>query len=334
VKRQLFLFACALVAVAGTTVTGASVVQADPPAGTTPSYVDLVGVGSDTTQGVMNHVSESFNAEPWGALTHLWSFDATGSATITPKQGCAEIARPNGSSAGIAALLADTATPSCVDYARSSRARKTDGSEDGLAFFALGKDGVTWVRQGVSSAPGSLTKAQLAGIYSCTLTTWDQVGGTGSSVIKPYLPQSGSGTRSFWLSAIGVSAPGACVVQGVPENQGTALPNDPDVIAPYSVANYIAQAYRGLGDVHGTVVPGQISGLAPITGTGSAAVLNLGFEPTFLRTVYNVVRRTPLGEVAPYLTAVFGADGYICTHQSLISDYGFGELGDACGAIS
>lgn len=330
-----------LSALAGAAVLGAAMVVtfsgpvlADPPSGTTPSQLDLVGVGSDTTQGVMNHVAGAYNAEAWGGLTRLHSFDATGSATITPKAGCAEMPRPNGSSAGIAALAADASTPPCIDFARSSRAKKTDGSEDGLAFFALARDGVTWVKQTTSNAPASLTKAQLAGIYSCQLTTWNQVGGTSTNVIKPYLPQSGSGTRSFWLSAIGVASPGSCVTQGVPENNGSALPNDPDVIAPYSIANYIAQAHKGLGDVHGTTVPGKIGGLAPITGDASSATLNAGFDPAFLRKVYNVTKQTPLGEGAPHLTAIFGPSGYICSNQQLVSDYGFGELGADCGAAS
>lgn len=326
------LAAAATLAVAAVaTVSGPAL--ADPPSGTTPSQVDLVGVGSDTTQGVMNHVADAYNAEAWGGLTHLYGFNATGAATITPKSGCAEMPRPSGSSAGISALVADGSTPPCIDYARSSRAKKTDGSEDGLAFFALGRDGVTWVKQAASNAPASLTKAQLAGIYNCQLTTWNQVGGTSTNVIKPYLPPSGSGTRSFWLSSIGVPSPGACVTQGVPENNGAALPNDPDVIAPYSIANYVAQAHKGLDDVHGATVPGQIGGLAPIAGSGSSAALNAGFDPAFLRTVYNVAKKSPLG-VAPHLMAVFGSSGYICSNQQLVSDYGFGELGADCGAVS
>lgn len=315
-------------------VLGAAPVSADPDPGTTPTPIDLVGVGSDTTEKVMNSVAAAYNAELWGSATKLHSFDATGSATITPKAGCAEMPRPNGSSAGIKALMADQSTPACIDFARSSREKSTSGSEDGLAFLALGRDGVTWVRQEVSNAPASLTTAQLGAIYRCEATTWDQVGGTGTGTIEPYLPQSGSGTRSFWLSAIGVSTPGACVTQGVPENDGTALPNDPDVVAPYSIANYIAQAYRGIDDRHGTTVMGQIDSRQPTTGTGTAAELNPGFAPGFLRLVYNVVERTPLGEVAPQHQAVFGADGYICANQELVSAHGFGELGTECGAVS
>lgn len=308
--------------------------SAEPAPGTTPAQLDLVGVGSDTTEGVMSSIAAAYNAEAWGAATRLHSFDATGSPTIVPKAGCAEIPRPNGSSAGIKALMADQAAPACIDFARSSRAKSTTGSEDGLAFFALGRDGVTWVRQQTSNAPASLTKAQLAAIYRCEATTWDQVGGTGTSAIKPYLPQSGSGTRSFWLAAIGVAQPGACVTQGIAENNGSALPNDPDLLAPYSIANYVAQAHRGINDVHGTTVLGRIDSREPVTGSGATAALNAAFVPEFLRLVYNVVEKSPLGQVAPQHEAVFGADGYICGNQDLVSAHGFGELGAECGAVS
>lgn len=308
--------------------------SADPDAGTTPGPLDLVGVGSDTTQGVMNSIAAAYNAEAWGSATRLYSFDAIGSPTITPKAGCPEMSRPAGSSPGIGALQADESVPPCIDFARSSRDKKTDGSEDDLAFLALGRDGVSWVRQEVSHAPASLTAAQLGAIFRCEVTTWDQVGGTGTGTIRPYLPQSGSGTRSFWLSAIGVSQPGSCVTQGIPENDGTALPNDPDVIAPYSIANYIAQAHRGLDDVHGTTVLGAVAGVEPTIGSGPDAVLNPAFAPNLLRLVHNVVEKTPLGTVSPSHLAVFGPDGYICRNQQLVSEYGFGELGPDCGAES
>ena len=44
-------------------------------------------------------------------------------------------------------------------------------------------------------APANLTRAQLQGIYNCTFTNWNQVGGSNGQ-IERYWPQSGSGTRS------------------------------------------------------------------------------------------------------------------------------------------
>ncbi len=234
-------------AVAGTMLIGTiSPALADPPTGTSPAVTDIVGVGSDTTQDVVNALSVAYNAQALAGAPKVYSWDAfgTGLATsITTKTGCTTMPRPNGSGAGISALKNDTT--GCIDFARSSRAKKTDGSEDSLAFFALGQDGVTWSTPATSYAPASLTRSQLAGIYACSPTAqfWNQVGGkdkvtvtktttwvwkmvynkklrkkvrthvkvvTTKTVkthvpIHPYLPQPGSGTRNFWEGALGVA---------------------------------------------------------------------------------------------------------------------------------
>ena len=49
-------------------------------------------------------------------------------------------------------------------------------------------------------APATMTKAQLQGIYNCTYTDWGQVGGIPGHPIQRYMPQSNSGTYSFFLS--------------------------------------------------------------------------------------------------------------------------------------
>ena len=101
----------------------------------------------------------------------------------------------------------------CTSYARSSRARaSTDPAfaPGGVAFVDLAGDAVTWSAQATTNAPATLTTAQLAAIYNCTDTNWGQVGGA-NAPIHAFIPQSGSGTRAFFLSAIGVATPGSCV---------------------------------------------------------------------------------------------------------------------------
>lgn len=234
-------------AVAGTMLIGSiSPALADPPAGTSPAATDMVGVGSDTLQDVVNALSVAYNAQAAASDPKVYSWDAFGAGlptSITTKAGCTSMPRPNGSGAGIAALKNDTT--GCIDFARSSRAKKTDGSEDSLAFFALGQDGVTWSTPATTYAPASLTRSQLASIYACSPTAqvWNQVGGkdkvtvtktttwvwkmvynkklhkkvrthvkvvTTKTVktpvaIHPYLPQPGSGTRNFWEGALGLA---------------------------------------------------------------------------------------------------------------------------------
>src|SRR6185437_1912194 len=94
---------------------------ADPPK--TPAAGDVVGVGSDTIQNVLNQFSVSYNATHKSG-PRLWSWDATDPTTgaiglpITLKKGCKQIARPNGSSGGIAALTTENASTGghpCMD---------------------------------------------------------------------------------------------------------------------------------------------------------------------------------------------------------------------------
>lgn len=51
---------------------------------TLPAAKDIVGVGSDTTQSVLNQFSADYNTflGTGSTLPHLYSWDATGSATI------------------------------------------------------------------------------------------------------------------------------------------------------------------------------------------------------------------------------------------------------------
>src|SRR5260370_22003780 len=132
-------------AAAATTMTlGLGPALADPPSGTTPALVDVVGVGSDTTQLVMDAISASWDA---GAPLHkIYSWDAVNPTTGTtgdtietkgvgPKDPTCNIARPNGSSAGIAALPAtahDSRLPA-IDHTRSAPRPQT-AAPPGLAW--------------------------------------------------------------------------------------------------------------------------------------------------------------------------------------------------------
>jgi hypothetical protein len=144
----------------------------------------------------------------------------------------------------------------CIDFARSSRARGTSDpacASGGICFVALGGDAVTWADRsaaaGGSNAPATLTAKQLKNIYLCNTTNWSQVGGK-SGTIHPFLPQSSSGTRAFFLTALGGGTtpitPGSCVSDSnntLIENEGVAPElNDPNAIFPYSAGDYIAQA--------------------------------------------------------------------------------------------
>src|ERR1700683_532303 len=289
-RKYAKLLAGAATAATVTPMAMAPAAMADPPSGTTVHNYDVVGVGADTTQSVFDQLSFNYDAAQAAAHKkdsasnpYLYSFDATNPLTgvigdsVTLKHGCKAIPRPDGASAGIAALTAENAsdgtvgkgkskrTTFCIDYARSARNRSASDpiyGKGGVAFIALAGDAITYTTQPGSNAPSNLTPAQLFDIYTCKATTWSGVGvkgAKGKQTIKAYIPQSGSGIRSSFLTAIGFpsgAAPGTCVSDlankknpggRLEQNQGVNVALNTDkanVIFPYSVAKYLAQVYH------------------------------------------------------------------------------------------
>ena len=340
--KKLFLGAAATASV---TVLFAGHAVADPPA-VAPSTA-VAGVGSDTTEGVLNALATGFDS----TNKKLVSWDATPAGNITTKTGAPAIARPDGSGAGVTALLANQtytdaggATRFVVDFARSSSPRSGQATT-AVSFVSFAKDAVTWSANSTTNAPATLTPAQLKAIYGCTATTWNQVGGTSTATIKPILPQANSGTRKFFLTAIGNPTVGSCVTQGVQENEGTdpafGGTTAPNTVFPYSISKYLAQTVHnhGAGD-QGSQVLKQISGIAPVVSNK----INTAFPAAFQRQVYNVVRTQGgvagtigTGSAGTDLSTIFSSTGYICgtAAAAIITDYGFNTLPSGqCGAIS
>ena len=112
---------------------------------------------------------------------------------------------PNGSSAGIAALVADTTGQ--IDCARSSRG-PNPGETNTMNFWAYALGALDFVTFPGTHAPAAgLTQAQLISIYTCdpartaVRLDWSQVGGKPGAIVK-YAPQTGSGTYSFFNSKL------------------------------------------------------------------------------------------------------------------------------------
>lgn len=265
---RLGTLAAALAAVAAAVALTAGPAVADPPSGVTPKPKDIVGVGSDTTQYLFDQLSKDYNKTVASSAPHLYSWDATPAGNIQAKSGSTncDIPRPDGSSAGITTLEGNAKDGSdyCVDFARDSRSRaSTDPAcaSGGICFIYLAGDLVTWAARsaaaGGTDAPASLTLKQLKNIYTCKTTNWDKVGGKKGKIL-PYLPETASGIRTFFLTALGGGitpiTPGACVSDGATTSfpDGTIQQNEAQnpsldsarAIFPYSVADYITQGYR------------------------------------------------------------------------------------------
>lgn len=283
-----------------------------------PVAPGFAAVGSDTLQDSMNALTNGsaisgVNVRVTANGIAVGNFDAFGSQAIQTKPAGAYFGRPSGSGAGVSALRAsmtgngysgNTAIPNKVitgqvDIARSSSGPGANANANGvLVYVPYARDAVSYAYR--TSNPDhaavlkSLTAAQLTTIYSAaTPTTIDGV------TIKPRLPQSNSGTRSFFLGAISVSTVGAAVpagdntANGPAENDATVL--NQDEIIPFSVASWIAQA-NGAASVN-TIANAAGAGLgsplaqAAFTGSGSSLLPNSTYysNTTWGRDTYLVV---------------------------------------------
>ncbi len=279
----------------------------------TPAFADpvsgsYVATGSDTLDASMNALTNGTSAtgssvriKAGGAA--VGSFDAFGSALIQTKTGGPYFQRPSGSGAGVNALIASVkgttyGTPAVnitgqVDIARSSSGPGSNANSAGkLAYVPYARDAVAYAYYGPDADLANLTKAQLAGIYNGTITT---IGGT---TVKPLIPQSSSGTRKFFLNAIGVSSDASCplticTTSTLPENDGAQLTEVGNII-PFSAANWIAQS-NGVQvntiPASGNVKLGAPDGLTPYTGTAPSLVpsTSLYNSTTYGRDTYLVV---------------------------------------------
>ena len=355
----------ALVATALTTgllLAGAGTALADPdnsnpgtpPAGKTPTQV-WAGVGADAFAELTNKFAIDYNATTTASDPVLASYDAVNPQTaaagenIVTKPGCT-VARPNGANGGLSALLLGQKSTTdsnayCLDFVRASRAKKTDGTEDSLTFYAQSRDAVGYATVGNAYAPTTpLTTAQLKDIFECTIEDWSEVGGQ-KGAIHVYTQPSSAATYTFFLSSIGSSI--ASVTTGCgpnvtlsQQNDGRSLLGDPQGIAPYTISKWAAQqnAAPGIPDYRGGATLGLINtAVAPtVTQTLNGVdyqVLNPAFSATnsgYSRLFFNAVRTAsaPAG-----LVSLFGPSGYLCTHQNeLLVPFGNTPLGSDTGA--
>jgi ABC-type phosphate transport system substrate-binding protein len=277
---------------------------ADPPTGVTPPLCAVVGVGAQSTAYVMDAIATAYDATK--PKCPMYSWDGLPPGTVMPfgsivTKGASgtdttcEIARPDGSAAGVDALAVtkiDDGFP-CINFARSE-SPPSSTSPTGLVWVGFARNAVTWVTTTkAAGAPASLTAAQLNAIYSCKDRTWKSVGGTSTAQIAPGLPQTSSETRAFFLAAIGITTPGSCVVNGsidipgdpenpVPMEENTGVSpastsasctsadwaacetgnaywfaHNANALYPYSVADWIAQAAAPAGGGHASPLFGH-----------------------------------------------------------------------------
>lgn len=352
--------------------------QADPAPGT---FGTLVGLGSDTTQDVVGAIAASS-----GGL--LASYDATGGASVVTRAGGNAIPRANGSGAGRDLLrVAIGQTPNAnvatlaegakavvtadvvgtVDFARSSSGPSTaDVTADGvLTYIPFATDAVTYAVAPGSAIPTDLTTLQLTAIYKGQYDRVASLPGGGSQLLGPadavplgatvtkittFVPQAGSGTRSYWLGKVGITendiAGGtypnitATDFAGHPvqEHHGQALVSGTDAqdrgaIVPFSAGQWVAQGNGKVADNRAGAVLGATNAVAPVTGAAGAYALNPAYN-AYTRLVYNIVPSRLADDPSSTVAKAFvGPTSFVCSQTATIAAYGFGPLtgSTACG---
>ncbi|WGL51830.1 hypothetical protein P5P86_17975 [Nocardioides sp. BP30] len=242
-----------------------------------PQAQDVVGVGSDVIQNSVDFLADGspsglpgFNSA--GNVNRLFNFDASADAngrnaftdpslgtsvalnpSVVLRAGTSPVLRPNGGGAGITALEKDTA--GAIDFARSPNLPKaadqtTATSNLGSKLYTIqfADDKQYIATAATTNAPAvGLTPAQLAGIYCSNAandyTTWDQVGGTGTSTIVAERPQDSAGVlKQFQAVLQAGNGNTACTwktsVKAVQQNDPSTVAGNPDAIVPFPQSRY------------------------------------------------------------------------------------------------
>lgn len=357
-NKKVVAGCAATVAAVGLVVGAPTVASADP--ATDPGADVLVFTGSDTIQDVVGGFAADYPS-------YLASFEATGlPEDVVLRAGENAVLRPNGSTNGLRSLRAAAEPGSYtwdgqniadqVDIARSSSGFNLTTPSD-LAYVPFALDAVTYATASTALVPtdiplGSgigqdtdddlipdLTLRNIWGYDNgdlSTITLEDEFGdlytvgvqGSGADIV-PFVPQEGSGTRSFWQSTIGSFslltsqtftysatetecetenpivvigsttypswASGICTV-AAQEHNGKATAEVANAAVPFSIAQHIAQtnsSTTGVVDRRSGAVLRQVNGVAPT----SSGVLNTSFPIT--RSVYLVAETARLTAATP-----------------------------------
>jgi hypothetical protein len=157
--------------------------------------------------------------------------------------------------------------------------------------------------------------------------------------INAYIPQAGSGTRSYWIGKVGITetnitagttkakdrTPGGLSVQ---EHDGTALVNDKYALAAFSISQWVAQTNgASVSRLNGAVLNSVDVAISPTTGSGTSYATNPAWPSALKRTVYNIV---PSAEADNPNSAIYkafvGTDSLVCKATASITRLGFGLL--------
>lgn len=331
-KRRVSAAAAALgLAAVGVISAGQQSATADA----APQIHDVVGVGSDVIQNSVDFLADGspfgdpgYNSA--GNLYRVFNFDATPDAngrlpytdpnlgtsalqnpSVVLRAGQSPEKRPNGGSAGINALLADT--QHAIDYVRSPNlptAANEDKANSDLGttihVIQFADDSQYIATTPTTHAPAGLSVETLAAIYcsnftpapgddfdkagiSATnrLTKWNQIPGNAggsSNTIVPLRPQDGAGVLKPFQSLLNNFASnkscsfndgtGSGQVRAVQQNDPTTITgnaNKDDAIVPFPLSRYKLLANSYFPDPNNTAYSGSAA-FPPNSADGKTAV--------------------------------------------------------------
>ncbi|MGP8329466.1 MAG: phosphate ABC transporter substrate-binding protein, partial [Methanosarcinaceae archaeon] len=208
-----------------------------------------------------------------------------------------------GSSHGIKAVADGTVDIGCAS--RDLKSSETDANPD-LVTHAVAKDGVAiMVHQ--SNTLTDLTLEQLQGIYTGTITNWNEIGGM-DSVIMVATREEGSGTRDCFEQTV-----------MVPLNQeitNKAIVQDSNGKIRATVAGSPqAIGFISLGYINSDIKSVKLNGIEPTAQSvqdGSYAIS---------RTLWMITNGNPDSAEQAYLDFVFSVEG-----QGIVEDVHFISL--------
>src|SRR4030042_151858 len=203
-----------------------------------------------------------------------------------------------GSSVGVTACNNGT-----VDIGAISRELKTD--EPQLMKHLLAKDGIAIVTSPGNSVTG-LTTTQVRGIFSGTITNWNEVGGPNHS-ITVVAREEGSGTRTAFEE----------MVMDKPEP--AVQITDKAILLPSNGA--IKQTVKGdtyaIGFISMGLVDADVKALA-IDGVAATEENAKSGSYSIVRSLYFLTKEEPTGLVKDFIDFCLSEDG-----QAVVSDEGY-----------
>jgi hypothetical protein len=308
-----------------------------------PGPDDIVGVGSDTSQYVVDFADDGdpegdpgFNSA--GGAYKVVSFDATADSnaraaylnnssdsdllpldpTDVLRAGTYPNQRINGSGAGLNALIANQGTSGnsslpTIDFVRTtSEPTAAQGADfsSGLEVVKIATDTLA-IAKDTTSNDVALSPEQLVKIYEANIATgcptWSEFGvtGTGSGDwVAPLIPQSGSGIRTTFLSDLATLGNGGTAI-----TLGTCVTtveqNDPTGITGFvTPAGWGGTIGAGVADPQDAIVPFSGSRLNLWEGVSGDTSIAASSNIGYFRNPANVYGTSPNAPINPGVTLV------------------------------